>query len=222
LLLRNVKDDEQGVRLLREVVREGLVYKSYDKHKSSTNWSVQNGELIGGLIGIKGIGPKMADDIIERRELKQPLTPRQDKLLDNGETPYDDIFECERRFGHIKANPKEHKIASKIIDIQDLEADTPGTFVFFGKLKEKNLRDMNEAVNLAKRGGRRVDNNNLWLNITLEDDTGPIITTIDRFKYPKLGKPIVEDGRIGDWYLVKGHIKKGFRKIYLDRWRKLT
>jgi len=94
--------------------------------------------------------------------------------------------------------------------------------VFFGKLKEKNLRDMNEAVNLAKRGGRRVDSNNLWLNLTFEDDTGPIIGTIDRFKYNKMGKPVVEEGKIGDWYLVKGHIKKGFRKIYVDKLRKLT
>ena len=35
------------------------------------------------------------------------------------------------------------------------------TYVFFGKLKEKNLRDMDETVNLAKRGGRRVDTHNL-------------------------------------------------------------
>tara|TARA_R100000781_G_scaffold51642_2_gene33977 strand:+ start:200 stop:3013 length:2814 start_codon:yes stop_codon:yes gene_type:complete len=220
--LRNVKDDDQGVRLLREVAKEGLGHKSYDKHKSEMNWSVQNGELIGGLIGIKGIGPKMAEDIINRRKLEQPLTPRQEKLLDNGETPYDDIFECERRFGHIKANPEKHNIKTQIIDIQDLEADNPGTYVFFGKLKEKNLRDMNEAVNLAKRGGRRVDSNNLWLNATFEDDTGPIISTVDRFKYNKLGKPIVEDGKIGDWYLIKGHLKQGFRKIYVDKWRKLT
>ena len=220
--LRNVKDDEQGVRLLREVAREGLGYKPYDKFKSGMNWSVQNGELIGGLIGIKGIGPKMAEDIVNRREMKQPLTPRQENLLNNGETPYDDIFECERRFGHIKADPAAHNIKTPIIDIQDLEADNPGTFVFFGKLKEKNLRDMNETVNLAKRGGRRVDSHNLWLNMTFEDDTGPIISTIDRFKYPKLGKPIVEDGRIGDWYLIKGYLKQGFRKIYVEKWRKLS
>ena len=220
--LRNVKDDEQGVRLLREVAREGLGYKPYDKFKSGMNWSVQNGELIGGLIGIKGIGPKMAEDIVNRREMKQPLTPRQENLLNNGETPYDDIFECERRFGHIKADPAAHNIKTPIIDIQDLEADNPGTFVFFGKLKEKNLRDMNETVNLAKRGGRRVDTHNLWLNMTFEDDTGPIISTIDRFKYPKMGKPIVEDGRIGDWYLIKGYLKQGFRKIYVEKWRKLS
>ena len=220
--LRNVKDDDQGVRLLREVVKEGSVYKSYDKFKSEANWSVQDGELIGGLIGVKGIGPKLAEDIINRRKLKQPLTPRQESLLDNGETPYDDIFECERRFGHIKADPASHNIVTPITDIQDLDGDIPGIFVFFGKLKEKNLRDMNEAVNLAKRGGRRADKNNFWLNLTFEDDTGPIIGTIDRFKYNKIGKPVVEEGKIGDWYLIKGSIKKGFRKIYVEKIRKLT
>ena len=220
--LRNVKDDDQGIKLLREVVKEGLGYKPYDKFKSELNWSVQDGELIGGLIGIKGIGPKLAEDIVNRRELKQPLTPRQENLLDNGETPYDDIFECERRFGHIKKDPSAHNIKTPITDIENLEADTPGTYVFFGKLKEKNLRDLNETVNLAKRGGRRAETHNLWLNMTFEDDTGPIISTIDRFKYPKMGKPIVEDGRIGDWYLIKGTLRKGFRKIYVDKWRKLS
>ena len=220
--LRNVKDDEQGVRLLREVVREGLSYKSSDKFKSQINWSVQGGELIGGLIGIRGIGPKMAQDIVERRELGQPLTPRQETLLSAGETPYDDIFECERRFGHIKANPAAHKIVSPITDIAALDGEKPGEFVFFGKLKEKNLRDMNETANVAKRKGRRVESNNLWLNITLEDDTGPIICTIDRFKYSRMGKQIVEDGRMGDWFLAKGRIKRGFRKIYVDKLRKLT
>ena len=219
--LRNVKDGEQGIRLLREVVQEGLSYKPFDNFKSKINWSVQSGELIGGLIGIKGIGPKMAKDIVERRDLKQPLTPRQDKLLDQGQTPYDDIFECDRRFGHIKADPAAHKIVTPITDIQDLDANNPGTFVFFGKLKEKNLRDMNEIVNLQKRGGRRVENNNLWLNITLEDDTGPIICTIDRFKYNRIGKQVVEDGRMGDWYLIKGQMKKGFRKIYVEKYRKM-
>jgi len=219
--LRNVKDDDQGVKLLREVAREGLAHKPYDKFKSELNWSVQDGELIGGLIGVRGIGPKMADDIVKRREMKQPLTPRQESLLDNGETPYDDIFDCDRRFGHIKKDPASHSIKTKITDIHGLEADNPGEFVVFGRLGEKNLRDLNEAVNLAKRGGRRAENNNLWLNMKFEDDTGPILAGIDRFKYNKLGKPIVEDGKIGDWYLLKGKIRKGFRKLNIEKWRKL-
>ena len=219
--LRNVKDDAQGIRLLREVVQEGLSYKPFDKFKSKINWSVQSGELIGGLIGIKGIGPKMAKDIVERRELKQPLTPRQDKLLDQGQTPYDDVFECERRFGHIKADPAAHKIVTPITDIQDLDANNPGTFVFFGKIKEKNLRDMNEASNLQRRGGRLVEKNNLWLNLILEDDTGQVMCTVDRFKYDRLGKQIADLGKLGDWYLIKGKMNERFRKIYVEKYRKM-
>ena len=220
--LRNVKDDGQGIRLLREVAQEGLSYKPFDKFKSKINWSVQDGELIGGLIGIKGIGPKMAKDIVERRDLKQPLTPRQEKLLDHGHTPYDDVFECERRFGHIKADPAAHKIVTPITDIQDLDANNPGTFVFFGKLKEKNLRDMNEASNLQRRGGRLVEKNNLWLNLILEDDTGQVMCTVDRFKYDRLGKQISDLGKLGDWYLVKGRMNERFRKIYLEKYRKMS
>ena len=220
--LRNVKDDGQGIRLLREVVQEGLPYKPFDKFKSKINWSVQDGELIGGLIGIKGVGPKMAKDIVERRELKQPLTPRQDKLLDQGQTPYDDVFECERRFGHIKADPAAHKIVTPITDIQDLDANNPGTFVFFGKLKEKNLRDMNETTNLQRRGGRLVEKNNLWLNLILEDDTGQVMCTVDRFKYDRLGKQISDLGKLGDWYLIKGKMNERFRKIYVEKYRKMS
>ena len=220
--LRNVKDDLQGIKLLREVVKEGMNYKPYDKFRSLENWSVQDDELIGGLIGIKGIGPKMAEDILRRRKMAEQLTPRQEKLLDEGTTPYDDIFECERKWGHIKKDPAKYNIVSDIVDIKELDAENPGMFVFLGKLVEKNLRDMNETVNLAKRGGRRVDKNNLWLNLTFEDDTSPIICTIDRFKYPRIGKPIVEESRDGDWFVIKGQIKKGFRKIYVDKLKPLT
>ena len=39
--LRNIKDEDQGIKLLREVAREGLSYKPFDKFKSEINWSVQ-------------------------------------------------------------------------------------------------------------------------------------------------------------------------------------
>ena len=48
--LQNTKHDDQTVGLLREVVKEGLVYRAFDKVKSKENWSVQGGELIGGLL----------------------------------------------------------------------------------------------------------------------------------------------------------------------------
>jgi hypothetical protein len=62
----------------------------------------------------------------------------------------------------------------------------------------------------------------MFLNLTVEDDTGSIIVTIDRHHYLTWGLPIVEQAKIGDWYLWKGTVKQGFRRMYLERWRRLS
>ena len=213
---RHAKDEGQGKRLLREVVKEGLEFIPFDRDKSDVNWTVQDGKLIGGLTGIKGIGNRVAKDILERRKLRQPLTPRQDTLLSLGKTPYNDIFECERKFGHIKSDPAAHKIVSKISDIDEITEENYGSFVFFGKVKDREVKDLNE-----RPGTRKVSGASLSLNLTLEDDTSQIICTIDRFKYPRLGLPIVADGKIGDWLLIKGNSRKGFRRIYVEKYRNM-
>ena len=62
----------------------------------------------------------------------------------------------------------------------------------------------------------------MFLNFTVEDDTDSIICNINRYDYAEKGKPIVEEGKLGDWYVFKGYNRKGFRKIYVKRWKKLT
>lgn len=220
--LRHSKSDDQCIKLLRELHHEGYDYCAFDREKSKANWSVQDGKLIGGLMGVKGIGAKTAQDIELRRKAGKELTKGQLKKLENVETPYDMIFECQERWGHIFENPAEHGIASKLTLLKDITQDSDGTFVFIAKLTEKNLRDHNELVNLQKRGGVEMKGQSLFLNFTVEDDTDSLICTIDRFKYDKYGQPIVESGKIGDWYIFKGRNRRGFRKIYIERWKKLT
>lgn len=220
--LRNAKDDDQSVKILRELVNEGYTYKPYDAELSKINWSVQKGSLVGGLISIKGVGAKLAESIMRKRDGGLPLTPREQRLLSEGETPWDSVFEAEDRWGHLRKNPLRYGIESKIVDLDDIKQDSDGMFVFIGKLTEKNLRDHNELQNLAKRGGKRMDGQTLFLNITMEDDTSSMICTINKWRYLQYGLPIVEEGKIGDWYLIKGENKKGFRKIHIHRWKKLT
>lgn len=220
--LRHAKDDDQIIKLLRELHKEGYAYKSFDKELSRYNWTVQNDALIGGLIGVKGIGEKTAVDIDKRRNAGEELTGRQKKLLENAVTPYDMIFEARERFGHIIDNPAAHNILSPISEINTVTNESDGTFLVIGKLIEKNLRDHNELINLQKRGGKKIAGQSLFLNITVEDDTGTITCGINRYDYLRLGKPIVEEGKIGDWYLIRGRKRKGFRRLNVDRWRKLS
>jgi DNA-directed DNA polymerase III PolC len=79
--LRNARDDDQTERVLQELKTGGYSYKQFDRYQSEVNWSVQDGQLIGGLTMIRGVGPKMAEDIVRRRKTNQILTPRQEELL---------------------------------------------------------------------------------------------------------------------------------------------
>jgi DNA-directed DNA polymerase III PolC len=220
--LRNAKDDDQSVKILRELVNEGYDYKPYDAKHSKINWSVQEGKLIGGLISIKGVGAKLAESIIRKRESGAKMTAREERLLAEGTTPWDSVFEARDLWGHVKKNPAKYGIESKLVNLDDIKQDSDGMFVFVAKLTEKNLRDHNEIQNLAKRGGKRMEGQTLFLNITVEDDTSSMICTINKYKYLQYGLPIVEEGKIGEWYLIKGENKRGFRKIHIQRWKKLT
>ncbi len=220
--LRNSKDEEQVVNIIRELVREGFTYKTFDKEKSVKNWAAVEGELVGGLLNVKGIGEKMADDILKRRAAGVELTTRQKSLIENPVTPFDNIFEAREKWGELYDNPEKHNISEAPIEIANITEHEDGQYVFIGKLMSKNLRDLNETINLQKRGGKRLEKFTQSLNFDAADDTGKIRCTINRFDYPRLGKPIVEEGKIGDWFIFRGTVRKGFLQVTVKKWRKLT
>lgn len=220
--LRNPKDDDQPVKLLRELVKEGFEFVPVDPLRSGVNWSVVDGKLLGGLTNIKGMGASKAADVIRRRELGIGYQPGQARLLAMPRTPFDDIFEAERRYGDWYKNPKAHNVLSgKLTYISDIGSE-PGEYIFIGRLMEKNLRDLNEYQSVVKRGGRMIKGNSQFLNMIVEDDTSSIIVKIERSLYNALGKPLVEEARIGEWFLWKGIIKSdGWRIVLVRRYLKL-
>ena len=66
--LRNAKDEDSALELLREMVREGIEFVAFDLEKSQMNWSVQDGKLYGGFIALKGIGESKAAKLIAARD----------------------------------------------------------------------------------------------------------------------------------------------------------
>lgn len=222
--LRSAKDDEQSVYILRDLVKEGFEYKNFDKDKSEVNWTAQDGILVGGLSGIKGIGEKLAQDIVNKRKgiNKNPLTKRQKELLETGVTPWDDVFACAGQWGHLKSHGPQYGITSAITDINTINEDQDGVYVVIGKIKQKKTRDANEAILVEKRGGKKVAGQSIFMNLVIEDDTGEILAGVSRQEYLTWGVPLVEDSKLGDWYLWKGKVQKGFRRINVTRWKRLT
>jgi hypothetical protein len=80
-------------------------------------------------------------------------------------------------------------------------------------------RDENEAVNVAKRG-YEVKGPTQSLNLTVSDDTDRIFCRVDRFKFDKIGKEIVDRGRPGKAiYAIKGKVPDSFRMIRVENIR---
>lgn len=218
--LRNAKDNDQAIKILRELMNEGVPFTPVDPDHSGMEWEVHDGKLVGGLTNIKGIGPAKARDIIERRENGRPMTPGLAKALLDPETPFDRPFEARDRFGDMYENPEKYSVKSGGISfIQDIHE--AGEYVFIGKLVQRKLRDMNEAFTVAQRGGRKIKGRTRFLNLVLEDDSGQIIGKITRDKYHRLGKPIVEEMTTGDYCLFKGIVRDGWRIVYIKKWRYL-
>jgi len=210
--LNNARDDEHAVKLLRDMVKnEGIEYTPLDADVSELNWTYKENLLIGGLLNMKGIGPAKAKSIIKARDGGKPLTPALFKTLMYPQTPFDIIFPAEHYWGFLYNDPVSYGI-TKPQTIQEI--DGKGNYLFLGCLIDRNLRDLNEYVFLQKRDGELIEEDNLYLNFKLEDDTDMISCKIDRYQYEEMGKSVAESGRIGkDWYLIKGRINGDWRRV---------
>ncbi len=218
--LRNLKEDDQAVKILRELVKEGFEYVPFDPVLSQLNWSVQDGKLVGGWLGVKGVGEKKALTMMAKIANQVKLTESESKFAYSPTVTWENIFECEKRFGAYYSDYESQGLSMPVSYIVDVNKD--GEFIVIGKLKEKNQRDMNEYQSLQKRGGKIIKHNNIWLNMSIEDDTDSILATIPRSIYEELGKPIVENGKIGDWYLFRGKLQGGWRKLIISKVKKLS
>ena len=219
--LRNAMDDEQAVKILRELDKEGYEFVAFDKELSDAHWSIKKGKLYGGLVGIKYIGEKTAAEIMRRREAGEPMTERMNKLMDDPKTPWDVIFECRELYGHIYENPQDHKINhTPLVYIEDISEEEDAEVVIIGKITEKSLRDHNEPI-LLERRGYEMEEPTTFLSLVVEDDTGDIGVTVARHNYEKMGVPILENWRVGDYAIWKGRVQKGWRRIYVDQVRYL-
>ena len=215
--LTHARDDEHALKLLRDMYEnDGIEYVPIDPDHSKIGWSICDGKLIGSLTNLKGIGVSKAKKIISVRNGNGKLTPALYKALCNPVTAFDVLFPTQEKYGMLFNDPKSHGLYTKPTLIRDV--DEPGKYIVIGKLLNRNQRDLNEYNTRMKRGGDYIEENNLYLNIILEDDTDSIMCSIDRYNYDRLGgRKIAEEAKIGEsWYLVMGKIKGAWRGISVN------
>lgn len=220
--LRNAKDDDSALELLREMVREGVEYTAFDLNRSKMNWSVQDGRLYGGFMALKGIGESKAAKLIEARDAGT-LTDKQRTEIANAENLFSDIFPFHNRYGAMYNDPASSNIASPVVDISTLEEGIPHgeERVFLGELIYKNARNANEEVNVKKRGGKVLTGPLDFVDMRLRDDTGTIGGRIGRFDFQRTGKELLETVPVGAHLLVRAKFWNGIRYAFITKWKRI-
>lgn len=219
--LRNAKDEDSAVELLREMVREGIEYVPFDIDKSQLNWSVQDGKLYGGFVALKGIGESKAAKLIAARDAGQ-LTQKQREDIDKADNIFADIFPFSTNYKHLYEDPHGNGIAGRLHCIVDLEGVPHNEErVFLGELVYKNARNANEEVNVKKRGGKMERGPLEFLDVRLRDDTGTIGGRIGRFDFERIGREMLEGVPVGAHLMIRAKFFNNIRYAFISKWRRL-
>lgn len=219
--LRNAKDEDSAIELLREMVREGLEYVAFDVNKSRLNWSAQDGKLYGGFTALKGIGESKAAKLIAARDAGK-LSAKDKAAIDKAENVFADIFPFATKYKALYEDPAANGVASAMSYIVDFE-NVPHREerVFIGELIHKNARDANEEVNVKKRNGKLETGQTNFVDVRLRDDTGMIGGRIGRFDFDRIGKELLESVPIGAHLLIRAKFFNGIRYAFITKWRRL-
>jgi DNA polymerase III alpha subunit len=219
--LRNAKDEDSAVELLREMVREGIEYVPFDLEKSQLNWSGQDGILYGGFVALKGIGESKAAKLIAARDAGK-LTEKQKQEIFKAENIFADIFPFNTNYKHLYENPQANGIASNLCQIVDLEGVPHNEErVFLGELVYKNARNANEEVNVKKRGGKMERGPLEFIDVRLRDDTGTIGGRVGRFDFERIGRELLESVPVGSHLMIRAKFFNNIRYAFITKWKRI-
>jgi len=220
--LTHEPDPAKQIMILREMAAEGFDYIPVDADLSTDKWTagVKDGKkvLVGPIQNVKGVGPKLVQQIMSARVRGEPVPARASKLLNNATTEIDSLWPVRNAFKRLLPDPSERNIHTPplpVIKMQTKGEDYKAlAFVVVQQIKP---RDENEAVNVAKRDGKFLTGPTSSLNLTISDDTDRIFAKIDRFAFERIGREIVERGRPGKaLYAMKGTVPRGFRMLRVE------
>lgn len=215
--LRNAKNEEKSIELLREMSKEGIEYVAFDPYLSEKDWCVKDGKLIAGVISLYGFGESKANKFIEKRNAGL-LTQKDIDDANSRNSVFGDIFPMKTLYSDIYDNPKKHGIIGKVSKIEDLDGEA-GSYVLLGELIYKSARNANEAVLIKKRNGKILTGPLNYLDIRIRDDTGQILCRIDRFKFNSIGRDLLEKVQLGTHILVRGNMKDNIRFVFITKWK---
>ncbi len=217
--LRNAKDEEQTIEILREMESEGIAYIPFDADLSEINWAVKDGKLVGGFMNLDGVGPAKAVTLTEQRRLG---TLNRDKLAAMT-CKYNDLRPAHTLYGHLYRSPEIENIAGRIKEIAELKDQENAVIIC--KMLSRTRRDENEAVLIKRRNGETKTGQTQFLDIYVVDDSvsKPSLLRVRPKNWNRLGVPVADHARDNiEWFLVRGRWLGQFNMMIVEKMRCLT
>jgi hypothetical protein len=147
---------------------------------------------------------------------------QRDKLTASHNTPWHALTYFHDVYGALYANPGEFKrsyapagFRGPVMKIKDIP-DGKGNYAFIGRIVRVQNRDKNSDSDVAKRDGQKMKGPSRFINLTIEDDTGQLGATINRFKYEDFKWLTEEDVGGRDFFFRGNVINDTGRWIFLD------
>lgn len=221
--LRSAKDEAQTYELLRELCEEGVTYTPFDLERSQLHWSVsKDGKLVGGFQNLVGFGPAKSAAAVEARDAKK-IPPKMLERIQKAEVKFADLRPIYTAYGHMIDNPQQYgcRAGSFVSYIGTIPES--GDVLIIGRITKKKHGDYNEAVRIAKRGGRKMKGQTLFVDLTCFDDSGgPLLCRIDRDEYTKFGMKAFSNLQVDDVIMMRGEKIPNFSMIKIERIRCLN
>lgn len=226
--LRNAADDDQIKALLRELVEAGYTYVPLDPSKSQASWAIIEGHVYGGFDSLRGVGTKTAERYVALRAQHgeerwiEKLTEAQRAKIEKGETRWVSLSHFTETYRDLYADPDAWRsvgikkgIRPPVYRIRDIP-DAKGSYAFLGRIIKRNVVDDDAPERVAKRDGKKRGRDHQFINLTVEDDTGELGGTINRFKFEQF-KWLAEEDIVGRDFLFRGNvIEAGRRWVFLE------
>jgi len=202
-VLSHESDPARQIEILREMRAEGYDYSPVDAEQSIDKWIAgsRGGKkiIVGPLQNVKGIGPKMVQQIIGARQRGEQMPSRAQKLLVDPKTDIDSLSPVSDAVKRQMPDPAERNIHSPAVPISSIApSKAPYEAMVFCTPIKINPRDENEASNAQKRGGALItDGRTEFLQLRLMDDSGTLMGKINRFNFERIGRKVIDKGRPG-------------------------
>ena len=210
--LRNAKDDEQTVEILRELNAEGISCTVFDPALSAIDWSVQGDKLVGGYKNLHGVGPAKAQYYVQLRD-STGLKGKDLAALAKHEVKHQDPRPAHTLWGDIYTHPENYNIEGPVKEIAELEDFENAVVVC--QLLRTDRRDENEAIRASKRGYAK-KGQTLFLNAFVVDDSisKPIVLRLKADIWFSHGQKMADRAvPKQDWFLVRGKWLKQFSML---------